>query len=260
MQIRQFAFVKTFVPQHPLVLFATGLLLLVSILFPFTAKAQEEREKYYNLNLPNFDYREIHFGFIIGINRSDFTIDHKMDTAFSRGLVNLKNESQPGFNLGIVSNYRFTKNIHFRFVPSLSFQDRKLTYTFQGGPDSLVTFTKVVEATFVELPIYIKLRTDRIGNFAAYIIGGGKFMLDMSSKRLDDLVADKDVLVRINKQQFGIEFGGGADFFLPYFKFGIDLKMAVGIGNVLINDNTRFTRPLNGLVTKGYILTFTFEG
>ncbi len=238
------------------------LLFILLIVCSVTVKAQEldRREKFYNLNRPNFDYAQYHFGFILGVNQSDFVVDFKPDPSFANKLVLLKNERQPGFNLGIVSNYRFTPNIHFRFVPTLSFQDRKLSYTFQGGPDSTVTFEKIVESTFVELPVYIKLRTDRIGNFAAYVIGGGKFMLDMTSKKLDDLIADKDVLVRTKKQQFGIEFGGGADFFLPFFKFGIDIKMALGIGNVLLDDKTRFNRPLNGLVTKGYILTFTFEG
>ncbi len=236
------------------------LVLLVLMAFSTLAFGQDERQKYYNVNLPNFDYREYHFGFIIGINQSDFVVKQHFDATFSNKLVTLKNERMPGFNLGIVSNYRFNKNIHFRFVPTLSFQDRKLAYTFQGGPDSTVTFTKIVEATFVELPVYVKLRTDRIGNFAAYVIGGAKYMIDMSSKKTDDLVADKDILVQIKKHQLGFEFGGGADFFLPYFKFGIDLKMSLGFGDVLIHDNTRFSRPLSGLITKGYILTFTFEG
>ncbi|HEX4888497.1 MAG TPA: porin family protein [Luteibaculaceae bacterium] len=243
-----------------LLIAAIGFLLLCT-----TAEAQEEKRKYYNLNLPNFDLREYHFGFIIGINQSDFIVNRKLDSTAQYRIKELNNRRLPGFNLGIVSNYRLNKNVHFRFVPTLSFQDRQLVYTFDAGPnrmgaDSSVTFTKVVEATFVEFPLYVKLRTDRIGNAAVYAIAGGKYMLDMSSKKLDDLVADKDVLVRINKSQFGLEFGGGADFFLPYFKFGIDLKMTLGIGNVLIDDNTRFSRPLNGLITKGYILTFTFEG
>ncbi len=239
-----------------------GLLAFVGLSLSVQAQRHlDEREKFYNLNLPNFDFEhKFHFGFIIGANQSDFLLELKPDPSFANKLVSIKNERLPGFNLGIVSNYRFTRNVHFRFVPTLSFQDRKLQYTFQGGPDSLVTFEKIVECTFVELPVFIKLRTDRIGNFAAYAIGGGKFMLDMTSKKLDDLVADKDILVRVKKQQFGLEFGGGADFFLPFFKFGIELKMTVGIGNVLIDDNTRFTRPLSGLTTKGYVLTFTFEG
>ncbi len=257
----QFRYFNSYNLLHPSVwlLRLSVLFCLLFILSP-DSYGQEEREKYYNVNLPNFDYRQTHFGFIIGINRSDFKVKLNPDTNFSRGLVSLQNSSQPGFNLGIVANYRFTRNIHFRFVPTLSFQDRRLEYTFQGGPDSTVKFTKIVEATFVELPILVKLRTDRIGNFAGYVIGGGKFMLDMSSKKLDDLVADKEVLVRIKKQQFAFEFGGGADFFLPYFKFGIDLKMMIGVGNVLIDDGTRFHRPLQGLTTKGYTLTFTFEG
>lgn len=243
-------------PTPQLQWFTTFLLIFCAV----ASSAQEEREKYYNLNQPNFDYRKYHFGFNIGLNQSDFIVSLKPDYFDSTGLLLLQNDRLPGFNLGIVSVYKLNPNVWFKFIPTLSFQDRKLTYRFMGGPDSAIVFTKIVEATFVELPVYVKLRTNRIGNFAAYMIGGGKFMLDMSNKKTDDLVNDRDLLVRINKRQYAVEFGGGMDFFLPYFKFGIELKMSLGIGDVMIRDDTRFTRPLNSLRTKGYILTLTFEG
>jgi hypothetical protein len=57
-----------------------------------------------------------------------------------------------------------------------------------------------------------------------------------------------------------VEVGGGVDMFLPYFKFGLELKMGIGLPNVLIDDNTRFSAPLESLRTKTYMLSFTFEG
>ena len=57
-----------------------------------------------------------------------------------------------------------------------------------------------------------------------------------------------------------MEVGGGADMFLPYFKFGMELKMGIGIPNLLIDDGTRFSAPLQSLRSKTWIFTFTFEG
>ena len=238
-------------------------ILLAVVLLPLLAVAQEgktHKARYVSTNLPTFDWREYHFGFILGLNRSDFVITRKFQPTEPDSLLVLENVGMPGFNLGIVSTYRFTKNIRVRFVPTLSFQDRKLVYHFTSGDSLVPPFEKIVEATFVELPVYIKLRTDRIGNFAPYIIGGAKYMIDMSSKKDVESLNDQDLLVKTQKFQVAAEFGGGFDFFLPYFKFGIELKMSLGLGNVLIPEDHRFSSPLDKLVPKGYTFTLTFEG
>ena len=234
-----------------------GLLLQAFLCF---AQDNDERPKYYHQNLMMFDRRQYHFGFILGLNQSDFVIERNTDLFNKYGLEKLENIRLPGFNLGIVGAYRITPNIRIKMIPSLSFQDRMLKYTFIEPDGSTQIFEKVVEATFVELPIYLKLRTQRVGNAALYAIGGAKLIRDMSAKKIDNLVADRDLLVRINKVQFASEFGGGIDLFLPYFKFGIELKMIRGFGSVMIDDGTRFNDPIKGLFLKGYLLTFTFEG
>ncbi len=224
------------------------------------AQDNDERPKYYHQNLMMFDRRQYHFGFILGLNQSDFVIDRDTEAFRKYGLETLENSRLPGFNLGLVASYKLTPNIRVRAVPSLSFQDRKLVYTFNEADTNTVIFEKIVEATFIELPVYIKLRTNRVGNAALYAIGGAKVIRDMSAKKIDDLVADRDLLVRIKKTSFAYELGGGIDLFLPYFKFGIELKIIRGIGDAMIDDGTRFNAPIKNLFLKGYLLTFTFEG
>ncbi len=219
-----------------------------------------KKPRYVAENLPNFDYRKYHFGFIIGLNGSDFRSDKLAKTNFNDSILSIVNQPSPGFNLGIVATYAITKNFRARFVPSLSFQDRKLVYTLLDDDGTEEVFEKITESTFIELPLYLKFRTNRIGNAAPYVIGGAKFMIDMSFKEEDPTSNLKDILIKTERYQIGAEFGGGFDFFLPYFKFGIELKMAVGIQDYLIQDNTVFSRPLEALFPKSYILTFTFEG
>jgi hypothetical protein len=82
----------------------------------------------------------------------------------------------------------------------------------------------------------------------------------MASQKDVDNTLDEDVVVKLERADYSAEVGGGFDMFLPYFKFGIELKHSVGIPNLLIDDGTRFSTPLESLRSKTWILTFTFEG
>jgi hypothetical protein len=153
-----------------------------------------------------------------------------------------------------------TPNVSVRFIPTLSFQDRVLNYRFRTADSTIVGFDKPVESTWLEFPILLKLRSDRINNFAVYVITGGKFSIDMASQKDVNNNIDEEVVVKLNKYDYSAEVGAGCDMFLPYFKFGLELKFAAGIPNLLIDDNTRFSSPLESLRSKCWVFTLTFEG
>ncbi len=67
-------------------------------------------------------------------------------------------------------------------------------------------------------------------------------------------------LIKLEKTDYAVEAGAGMDFFLPYFKFAIELKASFGIPNLLIDDGTRFSTPIESLRTKAFYVTFLFEG
>ncbi len=233
------------------------LLALVCALMPHGASAQKRIR---TENLPNFDLRTFHFGFLLSYNTADFFLQRKpFDPAVDTLLV-VDHVKQPGFNLGIISSLNMTPNLSLRFLPSLSFQDRQLQYTFlkSNGKESI--FTKQVESTYLEFPLLLKLRSDRINNFAVYLVAGGKYSIDMASQKDVNNQVDDEIVIKLKKNDYSAEVGGGMDMFLPYFKFGVELKMGIGIPNLLIDDNTRFSAPIESLRTKTYMLTFTFEG
>lgn len=211
-------------------------------------------------NLPNFDLRTFHFGFLLSYNTSDFYMKLAPQAPFADSVLSIAHERQPGFNLGIVSSLNVNKNFSLRFIPTLSFQDRVLRYTFRSGTGAQQIFEKPVESTYLEFPLLLKFRSDRINNFAVYLIAGGKFSIDMASQKDVDNTIDEDVVVKLNKYDYSAEVGGGFDMFLPYFKFGFELKHSIGIPNLLIDDGTRFSTPIESLRSKTWVLTFTFEG
>ena len=121
-------------------------------------------------------------------------------------------------------------------------------------------FLKPVESTYLEFPLLLKLRSDRINNFAVYLIAGGKYSMDMASQKDVNQAIDDEIVIKLRRTDHSAEIGGGVDMFLPYFKFGLELKLGVGIPNLLIDDNTRFSSPIESLRSKTYMFTFTFEG
>jgi hypothetical protein len=231
---------------------------LLMLLWAVPASAQRPGIKVQNL--PNFDLHRFHFGFLLSYNTSDFFMTLKPSAPFTDSVLVIDHVKQPGFNLGIVASLNMTNNLSLRFLPTLAFEDRILKYTFRKADGKTSSFQKPIESTYLEFPLLLKFRSDRINNFAVYLIGGGKFGIDMASKKDVDNTIDEDIVVKLNKYDYSAEVGGGIDMFLPYFKFGIELKTGIGIPNVLVDDGTRFSTPLQSLRTKTYVLTFTFEG
>lgn len=211
-------------------------------------------------NLPNFDLRRFHFGFLLSYNTSDFYTRLRSRAPFTDSLLVLNHQRRPGFNLGIVASLNMGRNLSLRFLPTLSFQERILEYQFRASTGETEFFLKPVESTYLEFPLLVKLRSDRINNFAVYLIGGGKFSIDMASQKDVNQALDDETIIKLAKYDYSAEVGGGFDFFLQYFKFGIELKTGIGIPNLLVRDGTRFDLPLDGLRSKTYVLTFTFEG
>ncbi len=213
-------------------------------------------------NLQDFDSHKFHFGFILAYNKADFYIDKKIIDPRIDSIISLDVVGKSGFDLTIVSSLNLTETLRLRFLPGLSFQERDINYTFFDQPDTTETWNKTVSSTFLNFPLLIKMRTERIGNFAAYMIVGGKYSIDMqSNNKVDNKTASlKDQVVKIKKGDYGVEVGGGFDFFLDYFKFGVELKLGIGLKDALIQENLEFSAPIDHLRSKIWTLSFTFEG
>ena len=158
-----------------------------------------------------------------------------------------------------MASWDATKNLHVRFIPGLSFQDRSLEYRFEedGGTDLKVRRT---ESVFLNFPLLLKLRTDRVGNYAAYALVGAKFSRDMQSQEETNQQLASDFILRLESGNSSIDLGAGVDIFLPFFKFSIEGKFELGNRNILIQDDSQYSAPLQSLKTRSFILSLCFEG
>jgi hypothetical protein len=227
-----------------------GVLLLVSIIV---------RSQNKPLNLPNFKKSSYHFGFWLGYTQSAIVPTRKPNYTFNDSLISMTPLSIGSFAVGPMGSISLHKNIKVRAAILLSFQDRSVDYVF-WIKDTTEVFNKKLSSVYVEFPVQIIFVTNRINNVAFYSTIGAKYGYDFSSNiSVRDDFNYEDVL-KIKRNNFAYSLGGGIDFYLTYFKFGIDLRMDFGINNVLEKTNTFYSSPLEKLKTRMWQLSFTFEG
>ncbi len=233
-------------------------ILFLSFLLFSNVYGQRETTK----NLPKFDHRFMHFGFLLGLNSADFVVKRfPFDYNSPDSLYMLEPHSAKGFNLGIISAMHLGEYFSIRFTPNLAFASRSLEYTFQtfDGPRQ---YTKVVESTLINFPLNIKYKSVRVNNFSAYLIFGAAYSLDLASNANTENISSNpnDIIVKLKRDDYMGQLGFGTDFYLEYFKFGIEIKMSYGIKDLLDHDNTEFSSPIDRMSSKMFLLSFTFEG
>lgn len=221
-------------------------------------------------NLAGFDKKPYHFGFLLGMNSSTYML--KTDITVDSSLISLNPQSQGGFNLGIITDLHLNDYFNLRFIPTLSFGQRNLVYAYLVyDSDSnlyVSSDTRPVENTFLDFPLNLKMRSMRDNNFAAYLLAGGRYSLDLASQENADnnqANSQGQIVVRTKRHSFSYEVGAGMDFFLEYFKFGIEAKMAFGINDVLVPDpedsiGYKYSSPIESMLSKIFQLSITFEG
>ena len=228
--------------------------LVVSIVLTQVVFAQKVK----TINLPNYDYQTLHFGFLLGINKADFIVHPNPNLALLDSVYVLESVPQSGFNLGIISNLRLSEYSDLRFIPALAFSTRNLEYTFKSAKGDIKR-KKSVESTFIEFPLDLKLKSARYNNFRAYILVGVKYSIDIASQKdvNSDLVTD--AIVKLNKNDYYYSIGVGFDFYQKYFKFSPELKYNFGIRDLLVRDTNVFAKSIDKITSKIVNVSFTFE-
>ena len=215
------------------------------------------------------DLQDLSFGFSFAYVSNDFKIVKKPDwrTPFSdpqtglplTGQLNsISSKGSPGFSVGFITRYRLTEHLEARFTPSLVFADRNLAYTYVN-PDQDPNVTKQVQTTTVDVPLSLKIKSDRIGDFRAYILGGVKYSHTIGSKK-NDLNSDMlDKLVKNVSGYGSYEAGLGCDIYFEFFKLSPEIKISNSFGNVLVPENHPFSAPISKLSLHTIMFSLFFE-
>lgn len=215
------------------------------------------------------DNETLHFGFKFQYVAAEFKI---LKTAQWRGpfpepgsttpmipaqLMSLSSPVSKGFALGFVSDYKLGENANIRFTPGLVFSDVSAIYEFD---DPAYTVQKKVQATFVDLPLGFKLKSNRLNNYRAYIIAGAKYSMDIvSRKKKDDsaLISSEKYLKSIPNALW-YEAGLGLDIYFEWFKLSPEIKFSQTAKSVLL-DKDRLENPYIAPIDKMFLRNFQFS-
>lgn len=242
---------------------------ILFILFILNVFAQKQKVNY----LTTFDDKLIHFGFTLGTNVLDFNIANyaimddnpdfipdPLNRIVGGSVVYSDIQTMvPGFTVGIVSSLKLHKDFDLRFLPGMSFGERKLTYNvpvydINAGNTPLEFIS--IKSTFIDFPLLLKYKARRINNDRPFVIFGGAFRQDISKTAKEDLV-------RLTNGGFYAEVGGGWDHYFPFFRFSVEAKFSFGLNNQLgaipEQQRTYYAQSIKSLKSNIFTLSFHFE-
>lgn len=211
------------------------------------------------LKLPTFDNPKFHYGFYLGGNVNSYKISYRPSFVDQTGRPNVEVESTVGFNVGLIADLRLHNNVNLRFEPGLMSNTKTLRFRHITGAENITK--REVGATFLHLPVLLKLSTNRLNNVRPYVIGGVSYDYNFSSNESnsDDNFAGE---FRTKSSNFMYEVGIGIDLYFSYFKFSPSIRGVFAINNELVRDNSpnsRWTDPIDFLGTRGVFLHLAFE-
>lgn len=252
-----------------------GILIFVGLMMFGPVKSQHAE---IILNLPNFDEKEYHFGFYLGMNQMLYTLKTKTD--FENTLYNnaqfpeeevkwakvSKIGAAPttGFTIGIITDLRLGKYFNLRFTPDLQFGERVLLYDilFEDLQSNVETvqFEKRVPSTFLNFPMAVKYKGMRIRNVRPYLIAGARYTMDLGAQATKTIEGnEQDVTIKLFRDDFYAEVGVGFDFYFNWFKMSTEIKMSYGLRDVLLHEDYIWTDPIESLSSKLFQFNISFE-
>jgi len=255
-------------------------LLFSTIVIP--AQAQRRALHY----LPNYENEPYHFGFLLAYNQMMYSVktlenyqnmpldadswpngNYSIPNTQNLYVYNIETQQTPGFTVGIIGSKRLGRYFDLRFIPTLSFSERRMRYDIaikgKDGQIDFKTFTKSIGTTFVEFPLNIKYRSKRYNNIGAYVFAGVSPKIDLASQK-NNKMTDADGNEFINNlvtKRFdcAAEIGTGFDIYNQWFKMGIELKMSYGFLNIMKGEAFVYTAPIDQLRNKLFQLSLVFE-
>jgi len=239
-------------------------LLIVCLIMSVQVISQEEKAR----NLPAFDLKRLHFGFTVGLNVMDlgFTRNYDAPDFLYADVSNV----QPGFQVSIVSDLRLSENWNLRFLPGISFGSRDVVfYEYSGNGQGIMAQVPDTDnpvslgPSFLDFPLLFKYRAHRMNNYRPYLVGGLNFRYDMSAKKRGKYDTESKEHLKFLPGDLYLEFGFGVDNYLKYFKFSPEIKLAVGLMNIMDpsgrTGGLEFTESIERATSYIIMLNFHFE-
>ena len=248
-------------------------LIIFTIVLCFNAFAQKQKVNY----LTTFDDKTLHFGFSLGLNTLDFAVANynpignnprfqpqtwqldKQQITYTSTVRSDVATLIPGFTVAIITSLRLSNDLNLRFLPGLSFGERRLTYNievwdvYNEKPSTYYS----IKSTFLDFPLLLKYKARRINNNRPYVLFGGAYRQDISRTAKEDLVG-------LKAGGYYVELGAGWDHYFTFFRFSVEAKVSLGLNNQLgeppsPTQRQYYSESIKSLHSNIFTLSFHFE-
>ena len=234
-----------------------GLIGLVALISPICVSAQGQIG-----NLGGFDRRLLHYGIQVGYTQSKFDLQFSEDASLRETLQGTTSYYAPGFHIAIIGDMRLGRWLNLRMLPGVTLVTRELSFAWKPtylAEHRIAERSRNVESVYGDIPIELKLRSVRYGNFRPYLTAGASYGFDFASLRKNRNQTNQSI-VRLQASDLRYTMGVGFDVFLRYVKFAIEMKMSFGLLDLKVEDPDIYIRSFDYLNTRTFMLSFTFEG
>ncbi len=215
-------------------------------------------------NLVHMDNNRWQFGFSLAYPLANIKFVHS-DYEFTDGSKEILRAGlssyQPGVRAGMLISRRLTKHVSLRTVPSFTlsgyeiFLVRQQLSGFAPKPEKEPVTVGLIG---LEFPFYVKYSALRYNNVRPYVITGSALRWNLDSNE-GELLSTKAV-------DIAYDIGCGIEFYLPYFKFSIEIKHSLGLSNILKKDRPDLkeeqlapTRALEKIFSRLFVISLNFE-
>jgi hypothetical protein len=210
-------------------------------------------------NMPHYDSKIAHFGISFGYNQFYSNMIEKEFRPYQDTIMGFNSDRNSGFQLMFITDLRLLSFLNLRFTPGVTFGDRRLNFYEYNKDGEFMVKSTSLEAIYVEMPLEFKIRSKRWRDMRPYLIAGGKYAYDLGSIKRKKANPD-DVMLKIDNSEIFYTLGAGVDFYLPYFKFGVELKTSYGLTNILLPEHhTMYSDVLDKIRTQVFYINLTFE-
>jgi hypothetical protein len=214
----------------------------------------QSRTDYKSINYREFANKPFFFGLSLGYNQNNFKIYNSGYFLSSDSIRGISSAAGRGFNVSVISNLKVGEFFDFRLLPTFVFTDRTVTYDLFNKNE----LVRKGESVMVEIPFQVRYKTQPYRDVRAYVLGGVKYSFDVSSKNRN---RDANAILKIAPTDYAIEFGGGLQFYLPFFIFSPEIKFSHGLNNLMIyKSNAETSLVVDKLFSRVWTISFHFEG
>jgi len=214
---------------------------------PFTGWTQN------GWNMEDHDQKRYYFGVNFGLNQATYNISHtEAFNPMTDSFRNIQSKYSTGFHVGLIGTLKLTNFVDLRLLPTILFANKPIHVTYTHTKEE-----RNIESTYMHVPLQLKFKSDRIGNFRFYGLAGAKMDYDMSSNSKS---RRSDELIKIRGLDYGYELGIGFDFFFSNFVLTPEIKLSQGLRNSHFKDqDIRLSNMVDQLNTRMFVFSLMLQ-